>query len=116
MKTVYRTIVLLLAVVTGLALYSCGKSGKEAGSPGVQPINVKVEIVKPQRMVDGIVVAGTVKAYEDVNLSPEEGGVVKEWKAKKGQTVRKGDLIVVLKDEVIKAGYDAAAAQYKMAE
>jgi membrane fusion protein (multidrug efflux system) len=49
-------------------------------------------------------------------MSPEEGGVVKEWKAKKGQHVKKGDLVVVLKDEVIKAGYDAAEAQYKMAE
>lgn len=116
MKTVHRSIALLLAVLISVFLFSCGKSGAEAGGPRVQPINVNVEIVKPQRMVDGIVVAGTVKAYEDVNLSPEEGGVVKEWKARKGQHVRKGDLIVVLRDEVIKAGYDAAAAQHKMAE
>jgi membrane fusion protein (multidrug efflux system) len=61
-------------------------------------------------------VAGTVKAYEDVNVSPEEGGVVKEWKVKKGERVKRGDLIVVLRDEVIKASCEAAEAQYKMAE
>jgi membrane fusion protein (multidrug efflux system) len=72
--------------------------------------------LKPSRLVDAIQVAGTVKASEDANLSPEEGGVVKEWRAKKGQTVKKGDLVIVLRDEVIKAGYDAAIAQYKMAE
>jgi len=115
MNIVQRSALILLATLTTLVLFSCGKSGGEAGAPKVQPINVKVEILKPQRLVDGIIVAGTVKAYEDVSLSPEEGGVVKEWKAKKGQTVKKGDLIVVLKDEVIKAGYDAADAQYKMA-
>jgi membrane fusion protein (multidrug efflux system) len=116
MNTVQRNVMFLLVASTSFLLFSCGKSGAEAGSPKVQPVSVKVEILKPQRLVDAIVVAGTVKAYEDVNLSPEEGGVVKEWKAKKGQAVKKGDLIVVLKDEVIKAGYDAAMAQYKMAE
>lgn len=116
MTTVQRSAVILLAALITLGLYSCGKSGGESGVPKVQPVNVRIEVVKPQRLVDGIVVAGTVKAYEDVSLSPEEGGVIKEWKVKKGQTVKKGDLIVVLKDEVIKAGYDAADAQYKMAE
>ena len=116
MNIVQRSAPFALAALTILGLMSCGKSGGGTGTPQVQPVNVRVEVVKPQRMVDGIVVAGTVKAYEDVNLSPEEGGVVKEWKVKKGQIVRKGDLIVMLKDEVIKAGYDAADAQYKMAE
>jgi len=116
MNIVQKSLTVALVAVTSFLLLSCGKSGGQNGGPNVQPVDVRIEIVKPQRLVDGIVVAGTVKAYEDVNLSPEEGGVVKEWKAKKGQRVSKGDLIVVLKDEVIKAGYDAAEAQYKMAE
>jgi membrane fusion protein (multidrug efflux system) len=41
---------------------------------------------------------------------------VKEWKAAKGQHVKKGDVIILLKDEVMKASYEAADAQYKMAE
>ena len=82
----------------------------------IQPVNVGIELIKPAQLIDAIQVAGTVKAYEDVNISPEEGGVVKEWKVQKGQNVRKGDVILVLKDEVIKASYEAAEAQYKMAE
>jgi membrane fusion protein (multidrug efflux system) len=81
----------------------------------VQPVDIKIEILKPSRLVDAIEVAGTVKAFEDVNISPEEGGVIKEWKVKKGRHVKKGDLIVILRDEVIKAGYEAAEAQYKTA-
>ncbi len=99
----------------GIIVSACGKSGSN-NNQTVQPVNVRIEVVAPQQMVDYIQVAGTVKAFEDVNMSPEEGGVVKAWIATKGQRVKKGDLIVVLKDEMLKAGWDAAQAQYKMAE
>ncbi|MBI2428949.1 MAG: efflux RND transporter periplasmic adaptor subunit [Ignavibacteriales bacterium] len=98
-----------------LSVSSCKK--EEAGSTQkIQPVNITVQEIKPSSMIDGIQVAGTVKAFEDVMMSPEEGGVVKEWVKKKGDRVRKGDLIVTLKDEVIKAGYDAAEAQYRIAQ
>lgn len=116
MKSIKRISATTLIVLSGLMLPSCGKPGADNNSNTIQPVNVKVEILKPSRLVDGLQVAGTVKAYEDVNMSPEEGGVVKEWKAKKGDHVQKGDLIVMLRDEVMKASYDAASAQYKMAE
>jgi membrane fusion protein, multidrug efflux system len=103
-------------MVSALIFSSCGKKATTGNGDKVQPVSVRTEILKPSRMVDAIQVAGTVKASEDANLSPEEGGVVKEWKAKKGQSVKKGDLVIVLRDEVLKAGYDAAIAQYKMAE
>ena len=103
-------------MLSALLLSSCSKQETNTNGKKVQPVNVRVEILKPSRMVDAIQVAGTVKASEDANLSPEEGGVVKEWRAKKGQAVKKGDLVIVLRDEVLKAGYDAAMAQYKMAE
>ncbi len=104
-----------LLVLLGLTVISCRKSGTDEGNK-VQPVNVRVEVMKPTALVDAFEVAGTVKAYEDVMMSPEEGGVVKEWRVKKGQYVRKGDLIVVLRDEVIRASRDAAEAQAKMAE
>lgn len=63
-----------------------------------------------------IQVSGFVKAYEDVNLSPEEGGVVRAWKVQKGQFVKKGEIIALLKDDVIRASYEAAAAQHKLAQ
>lgn len=116
MKIVHRNLTAALVLAVSLFLISCGKSGAENGEQKIQAVNVRIETVKPQRLIDGIVVAGSAKALEDVNLSPEEGGVVKEWKAKKGQAVAKGDLVVVLKDEVLRAGYEAADAQYKMAE
>jgi membrane fusion protein (multidrug efflux system) len=99
-----------------LLLASCGKKEATINGDKVQAVNVRIEPLKMSLLVDAIQVAGTVKASEDANLSPEEGGVVKEWKARKGQNVKKGDLVIILRDEVIKAGFDAANAQYKMAE
>jgi membrane fusion protein (multidrug efflux system) len=115
MKSAKNHLITILLLSIGLIFISCRKS-EENNSQKVMPVNIKIETLIPSRLVDAIEVAGTVKAFEDVNISPEEGGVIKEWRAQKGQYVKKGDLIVVLKDEVIKAGYDAARAQHLMAE
>lgn len=114
MKSDLKSLVWVLGLV--LFLSSCGKKIEEDNGPKIQPVTVRLETMMPCTLVDEIQVAGIVKAYEDVNLSPEEGGVVKEWKVKKGEHVKKGDIVVVLKDEVIKAGYDAALSQQRMAE
>ncbi len=111
-KEIMQLIIVLL--ISGM-ISSCGNSDENNGQK-TQAVNVNIEIIKPSRLVDAIQVAGTVKAYEDVNISPEEGGVIKEWKVRKGQWVKKGDLIVVLSDNVVKAGYDAAEAQYQMTQ
>lgn len=116
MNSSTRFVAAALILISGLLVSSCRRSGPGTDGQTVQAVDVRIEVLKPARLVDGIEVAGTVKALEDVNLSPEEGGVVKSWVAHKGQHVKKGDLIVMLKDEVIKASYDAAEAQYKMAE
>jgi membrane fusion protein (multidrug efflux system) len=116
MVTVNRIPLMGLVLAVALIFTSCKKTEGENNGQKTQPVYVRIEVVTPALLVDAIQIAGTVKAYEDVNISPEEGGVVKEWKSKKGQRVRKGDLIVVLRDEVIKASYDAAKAQYQMAE
>jgi membrane fusion protein, multidrug efflux system len=116
MKTQTIFLTATIIVIGMMSFASCKKDEKAIGGEKMQPVNVSVETVKLSPMIDGIEVAGTVKAIEDVMMSPEEGGVVKEWKRKKGDHVKKGDLIVILKDEVMQASYDAADAQYKMAQ
>ena len=116
MKSMMKSLPVLALAFTALFLSSCEKKGEESAVQKVPPVNVRIEVLKPTKLVDAIQVAGIVKASEDVMISPEEGGVVKEWKVRKGQHVKKGEVIVVLKDEVIKAGYDAALAQLKMAD
>ncbi|MDL1893561.1 efflux RND transporter periplasmic adaptor subunit [Sphingobacteriales bacterium CHB3] len=79
-------------------------------------VPVQVQELKPRPFSETLQLSGTIKAYDDISISPEEGGVVKEWKYAKGQFVPKDAVIVLLTDDVIKPAYDAALAQYKSAE
>jgi RND family efflux transporter MFP subunit len=99
----------------------CGQSSANADqseqtNQSPSTVKVRVEELRPVQFADNITAAGVVKAREDVMLSPEEGGVIKEWLVEKGQVVRKGQIIGILNDDVLKASYEAAAAQYKLAE
>ncbi|NUN69672.1 MAG: efflux RND transporter periplasmic adaptor subunit [Bacteroidetes bacterium] len=116
MKQTTQIILLAILLWSAAGLISCKKTDSAPLPQSPQPVNITVQKVQHSVMVDGIQVSGTVKAFEDVMLSPEEGGIVKEWKKKKGERVREGEIIVILKDEVIKASYEAAEAQYKMAQ
>jgi membrane fusion protein (multidrug efflux system) len=107
----------LLAIVNA----GCGggdtKNPQEAAREGLeQAVAVRIQEIQPQPFTQAISLTGTVKAIDDILVSPEEGGVVKEWKYIKGHFVKKGDLIVRLNDDVAKASYDAALAQYKAAQ
>jgi membrane fusion protein, multidrug efflux system len=114
MKNYKRILVIGAALGIGVLFTACRKTDTGNGQT-VQPVNIRVETMRPCVLEDAIQIAGTVKAFEDANMSPEEGGVVKVWKTAKGQSVKKGDLIVVFKDEMLKAGWEAAQAQYNMA-
>ena len=104
-----------MPVIIAALFLSCKKSAQNSVNK-LQPVEVRIEFVKRQRLVDMVEVAGTVKAGEEANISAEEGGIVVKWKIRKGQQVKKGDVVAILKDDVIKAGWAAAEAQYKMAE
>lgn len=121
MKTLYTITEIVALMVAAILIASCGKSGanadNEANNPHRnQPVTVQVKEIRPTPFVDVIKVAGFVKAIEDVMVSPEEGGVVKEWKVEKGDYVKKGDILAVLNDDVALASYEAALAQYRIAE
>ena len=101
-----------------LILMGCGGGGnkKEQAGSDARAVNVRVTVLKPEPFTATIQLTGTVKAVDDVLLSPEEGGVVKEWKIEKGQQVSKGTVLVVLNDDVLKPTYESALAQYKASE
>jgi membrane fusion protein, multidrug efflux system len=104
-----------------ILLYSgCSTSDADTAKPGLDrgsiPVTVMVEEIKPQTFTEALRLSGVVKAYESVMLSPEEGGIIKTWKANKGDTVRKGDAIALLNDDILQANFDGANAQYQLAE
>ena len=114
------TIVTILLALPAAALLfiSCGKTATpQAGTDSNdRRLNVKVETVQPTTFSETLQIAGVVKAYDDVMISSEEGGVIKKWMVEKGQRVKKGEVIAALKDDVLRPSYLAAEAQYKLTE
>lgn len=116
-----RKLIVPLSTLLLMQYYACRNNGADNDQASnhhseTEPVAVRVQELKPVHFDVTMQVTGIVKAFEDVHLSPEEGGVVQTWKARKGQYVKKGEIIAVLKDEVIRASYAAAEAQYKLAQ
>lgn len=116
-----RYVLLATALVfTAAAIFSsCSKPDAKADSGNArkeQAVSVQVQEIKLSPFTDAIHVTGVVKAFEDVMLSPEEGGIVKEWKVQKGRAIKKGEILALMKDDILQPSYDAANAQYKLSQ
>ncbi len=119
MKTRGSMFTVLGAGAIALALSACGDSqGADTKkiAATARAVNVAIEVLQPTDFTESLQLAGVVKALEDVTISPEEGGTLRAWKAAKGQYVERGTVIALLDDAVIRAGYEAALAQYNTAE
>ncbi len=116
--------VLMAAQIVGsmLLLTSCGSSEgnspdrTEGGSPDerIQPVQVEVLGTSPFR--ESLHLTGTIRAVDDITVSSEEGGVLKEWMVPRGAAVEAGEVIALISDEILKPSYEAAYAQYQTAE
>jgi membrane fusion protein (multidrug efflux system) len=119
MKALYGGSLLLGVILLGVGFSACGKSGAQPTNEATKeepPVFVKVEEVRLSPFQDAISATGIVKAFDDVMIAPEEGGMIKEWKVEKGDRVVKGQIIGLLHDDLLKAAYSAAEAQFKLAE
>jgi RND family efflux transporter MFP subunit len=115
--------ILLFVSLTILSLYmimGCGDStGNEIennNSSKEPSVYVKTTELKLESFIDDISVLGVAKATHHANLSPDEGGKIKEFRKDKGSYVNEGEIIVVIDNDVIKANLDAAKAQYEQTE
>ena len=121
MKYHFNLIVPALAgTLIACSSLGCGDSNTDETSTTKtnreRAVTVSVQELVPEAFTERIQLTGTVKAYEDVMISPEEGGVVNEWKVSKGHYVKKNDVLVTMKDDVLRPNYEAADAQYKTTE
>lgn len=89
---------------------SAGESSVPTASAKV--VNVKAAQVQRSEFMDFIHITSAVEAYQDVTVSVEESGVIKEYFVEKGEVLRRGQAIAKLKDDVLVpqlAGAQAAA-------
>ena len=98
---------------------ACGQAGGAEVPDGpedrARTINVEVIQVEPQSFTHFVRVVGTVEAERDVTVSAEEGGVVEALLARKGATVRPGQALLKIDDDVLQAQLEQAASQASLA-
>ena len=121
MKKEIRIFLLVsITIVFAAVIAACGDSpGNETennNSTKEPSVYVKTTKLNLESFADDISVLGVAKALHHANLSPDEGGKIKEFRRDKGSYVKKGEIIVVIDNDVIKANLDAATAQYERAE
>jgi membrane fusion protein (multidrug efflux system) len=112
-------LLLLAAFALSLALAGCSgaraeDSSEEAGY--VRVLNVEVAAVETTSFTETIRVTGTVQADQDVTISAEESGVVREILVDKGREVEVGQAIFRLDDEILKAQVEQAWAVANLAQ
>jgi membrane fusion protein, multidrug efflux system len=120
----YRSIIylILFAVVLLLAKYLFFPGNQEGqdkmgpgGGKGMQKSNVEGFIVKPSVMNNRLFVTGSILANEMVELRTEIAGKIASLPLHEGQPVQKGQLLVKLVDDDLKAQLRKVQSELKLA-
>ena len=101
------TLVLVLAAGGGFAFHYLRKTDEVT--------MVQIEKVTRRDLTETVVANGRIQPVTQVMISPEVAGEIIELPVKEGQLVKKGDLLLQIKQDNYQAGSNSAAASYKFA-
>jgi len=118
MKKEFKKIINTLIVFSLLfGIYACsdteGGENSETENSNESSVYIKTKVLNRETFVDRINMLGVAKAINHANISSDEGGKIKEFVKDKGSYVNKGDVILIIDNEILKANLDAAFAQYE---
>lgn len=119
MKNHIKKLGVFLIVISALALTSCGNSETEEQSKSevkVKRVSVEAQKVNPELFTDYIKAVGVVKPFAKANITANEMGIIRKIEKDKGSYVKKGDVLFITDNDLLKANMDAAKAQYELAE
>lgn len=111
-----RIFVLSIILTTAFFLNACGDEAENGNNVPRERL-VPVETITLERTgFDEIVyLTGTVEALDDALVASETSGRVQSIR-ERGTVVRQGDVIARIDDSIIRSAFDAAKAQYELAE
>lgn len=108
---------LVLALAGAVA--GCGNreaDAEDTSSAGfVRVINVEVTEIQSRPFVDEIQLTASVRANQDVQVSAEESGKIREILVDKGARVHAGEAIAKIDDAILSAQVEQARAQAELA-
>ncbi len=79
-------------------------------------VKVKARTLEAQKFEHFIEVTGKVEAEQDVDVSPESAGVIKEILVAEGQTVKKGQLLARLNTDILDRSVEELEIQHDLAK
>lgn len=111
-----------VALTVALLMTACGRA-PEAGAIEDQEedlrssrvINVEVRTVEPSEFTEVIRLTGTVQANQDVVISAEESGVIRQLFVEKGRAVSAGQPIAKVDDRILRSQVEQARAEASLA-
>jgi RND family efflux transporter MFP subunit len=96
---------------------ACSESeAEETQTANSKAVPVEVQVLNDSQYTEYIQVIGTVKPSQKANLSSLEGGQIAQFLRDKGSFVRKGDTLVIIDNDILKANLNAALARYELAK
>jgi RND family efflux transporter MFP subunit len=111
----YGLIILLLLSVA--AIYSCSDaegSENKTVEEKVRAVSVQVKELNSREYTDYIQLIGVVQAVRKTALSSSEAAKINSVRIDKGYNASKGDTIIVMDNDILKATLAAAEAQYSL--
>lgn len=102
-----KTFLLFLVLFPILLIGGCnngknGRTGRQSGA-AASKVPVDVVVIQPQVLNDKIFTTGTLLANEEVELRPEVSGRVAVISFAEGSRVKKGDVLLRINDQELKA-------------
>ena len=101
-----KTILIIVGVL--IALLAVAKFTGLIG--GDKAEKVTVEKASEKNVIETVTASGKVQPETEVKLSSEVSGEVTELLVKEGDVVKKGQLLIKVRPDVLKSGYDRAIA------
>lgn len=115
-----RIVIILLIILIGIVIYRnkfSGESGIKNASQGKQnqPVQVNAVIASTSTIANDINCTGTILANEEAEVRNEIGGRIAAINFKEGSSVKKGDLLVKIVDDDLKATLKKLELQEELA-
>ncbi len=114
------------------SLIGCGAAPDASGTPSPDPnraigdssdgaeperkVPVTVQELAPRPFRERLELTGTLEPYEEVEITSENGGMIRELLFEKGDRVKEGQLLCRIGDDLAQARLDQARAELMAAE
>jgi membrane fusion protein, multidrug efflux system len=110
-------VVIALLALPKLGIFGDTKDEKGAGAKGQRgPVPVSVQVAVPATLEDKMVLGGSLRANEEVDLIAEVAGKITGIYFKEGETVRQGQLLLKINDDELRASLQKLEVSLKLAK